>query len=360
MSSPDQRVTVDITSRTVVRVIFIAIAAFLLLTLLGRLSHIITLIAVSIFLALALNPAVSWIAVRLKTKGRGLATGLAYVAVLTVLILFLSFVIPPLVRQTADFISEVPQTIDSLRTQDSTVGRFVRQHRLDEQLQEVSRDISKQVPELRGQILSVLSRAGATMVSVVTVLVMTFMMLVEGPAWIRKFWSYQPKRRRERGQRLASGMYGMVTGYVNGQLLITTIAGFFALIMLLITSTVMNVSVNAVALAGIIAMTGLIPMIGNTIGAAVVVLACLFVSLPLAVVVGIYFLIYQQIENTAIQPYIQSKKNNLTPLLVFISALIGIGVAGFFGAFVAIPVASSIKLLIEDYLENRSDSQKAN
>ena len=67
----------------------------------------------------------------------------------------------------------------------------------------------------------------------------------------------------------------------------------------------------------------------------------------------IYFIVYQQIENATIQPYIQAKKNQLTPLLVFVSALIGVGFGGILGAFVAIPVAGCIKILLEDQFEKR-------
>jgi len=97
----------------------------------------------------------------------------------------------------------------------------------------------------------------------------------------------------------------------------------------------------------------LIPMIGNTIGGILVVLACLFVSTPLAIIMAIFFVLYQQIENVSLQPYIQAKYNELTPLLVFVAALIGISYAGFLGALIAIPVAGCAKILFLDYLERK-------
>jgi predicted PurR-regulated permease PerM len=353
---PKPTVTVTFTNRTIVRVILIIVATLLALNFFHNIARPLVLIFVAFFLALALNPAVSWITHRLKSKSRARATGVAYVVVLTVLISFFSLVIPPLVRQTVEFIQDVPQSLRSVQNQDSSMGRLVRRYNLDEQVDGLSADLANRFKDVRQPVLSTAGRVGSTIISTITVLVLTFMMLVEGPFWLNRLWELQPASKREHRKKLALKMYRVVTGYVNGQLLIALIAAGFALVALLISSTVMNESVNAVALAGIIALTGLIPMIGNTIGASIVVLVCLFSSLPLAAVMAVFFLIYQQVENVTIQPYIQSKTNELTPLLVFVAALLGIGFGGLLGGLVAIPVAGCAKILIEDYLASRKVS----
>jgi predicted PurR-regulated permease PerM len=153
-------------------------------------------------------------------------------------------------------------------------------------------------------------------------------------------------------------MYGVVTGYVNGQLLIAAIAATFAGIALLILSTLFKADINPIALAGIVFVFGLIPMFGNILAAIIVVLACLLTSLPLAVAMGIFFILYQQIENATLQPYIQSRSNQLTPLIVFIVALIGVGLAGIIGAIAAIPVAGCVKVLIDDFLKKKFPDYK--
>lgn len=96
-------------------------------------------------------------------------------------------------------------------------------------------------------------------------------------------------------------------------------------------------------------------MIGNTLGAVIVVLVCALTSFPLAIAMAVFFLVYQQLENVTIQPYIQSRKNELTPLLVFIAALCGIGLGGLIGGFVAIPLAACIRLLAKDAYQHRLD-----
>lgn len=354
MSILKPKITVTVSNRTVLRVITIIILSYLGLRFLINVSNVLTLIFIAFFLALALNPAIGWIARRLKSRSRVAATGIAYVAVLAVVIGFFSFIIPPLVGQTADFVRDVPQTIQNAEEQDTALGRFVRRHKLDDQLDSISRDFStKVIPQFSGTVFNTATRIGTAIVSIVIVLVLTFMMLVEGPAWLDKLWSIQPKERRDHNKALAFKMYRVVTGYVIGQVIIALIGGGFALVALMIASTVLNAPVNAVALAGIVTMMGLIPMIGNTIGAAIVVLISLFVSAPLAIVMAIFFLVYQQIENVTIQPYIQAKHNAMTPLLVFTAALLGVGFGGLLGGFVAIPAAGCLKVLVDDYFSRK-------
>lgn len=349
MSSPKE-ITVTLTNQTIVRAIIIIVITLLGINFIDNLTRPLTLIFVSFFLALALNPAVSWITHRLKSKSRTRATGVAYLAVLSLLVSFLALIVPPLIDQSAKFINDLPDTVSGLQTQDSATGRFVRKYDLNNQIQKFGNDLGGQLSNVRKPLLSSASRVGGSIISVITVLVLTFMMLVEGPSWLEKIWALQPDSKRAHRKLLAQKMYKVVTGYVNGQLLIAVIAGSFALVALLIASTVFSAPVNAVALAGIITLTGLIPMIGNVLGSLVVVSVCLFSSTGLAITMGVFFLVYQQIENVTIQPHIHSKTNNLTPLLVFVAALLGIGFGGILGGLVAIPVAGCLKIVLEDYV----------
>ncbi len=344
-----QKVTVTFTNRTIVRIVLFVAVGFLLLQLLSSISFALQLIAISFFLALALNPAVSWISKQLKSKSRTLATAVAYLVVLLLLSIFLWLVVPPFINQTLGVVQDIPTSVEDIQNQDTPLVRFVRDNNLTEQYNDVVGDIKDNLEGFTSKIFSTLTAVGGGIVAVITVLVMTFMMLVEGPRWIQKFLEIQPTNKADKRVRLLKNMYRMVTGYVNGQLFIATIAAIFAMVALLITSTVLGVSINAVALASIVGLIGLIPMIGNTIAAVIVVLLCLFVSLPLAIIMAVFFLIYQQVENATLQPYIQAKYNELTPLTVFVAALLGVSIGGFLGALVAIPVAGCIRIYLIEY-----------
>jgi len=351
--TPQRQVTVNITNRTMVRAILWITAAVVVFNVLGRLTHALTLIFISFFLALALNPVVSWISKRLRIKSRVRATALAYLGVVIFLVGFFALVAPPLVRQTRDFIREAPSIVANFQNQDSGLAEAVRRYNLDDRMTKAARDFAARYSNFGNTVLNTGKRIAATIISVLAVIIMTFMMLAEGPRWLKLIWGALPDKNRLRHQKLAQKMYGAVTGFVIGQVILASLAGSFTLVALLIASNVLNVSINAVALAGIVALLALIPLIGNLVSATIVVLVCLLSSVNLAIVMLIYFIVYQQLENMTLQPYIQARQNQLTPLLVFVAALVGIGFGGILGAFAAIPVASCIKILIEDYFERR-------
>lgn len=346
---------ITVSNRTLLRIVGIVILTLLAFRFINSIIHPLTLIFVAFFLALALNPIVSWLTKKLRSNSRVRATALAYLSVIVILGSFFSLVIPPLISQTRDFVNDVPRIVNDFQTQESGVAGFARRYGLDKQLQQASKDITSRYNNVADTLLTTGKRVGATFVSIVTVLVLTFMMLVEGPAWMERIWSLVPPKKRGHQKQTAQKMYRAVTAFVNGQVLLAAIAGFMALIALIIASTLLNVSINVVALAGIVALFALVPLIGNIISTAIVVLICLLSSGNLAIIMLVYFLVYQQIENATLQPYIQSRANELTPLTVFIAALVGIGFGGILGAFVAIPAAGALKILFDDHLRHRLD-----
>ncbi len=355
MKKPDSKqINITIDSATIFRIFAVVLAILLILSFINDISKPLVLIFISFFLALALNPAVGWISERLKNRSRIRATGAAYLTVITILIGFIILVVPPILNQTLDFVRHVPNTLEEVKNENTAVGRFVTKYNLQSEVDQLASEVSNKfkVSDAAQPVLSTAGAVGATVVSIITVFVLTFMMLVEGPAWLDRFWALQPKHKRHHRREIAGKMYRVVTGYVNGQLLIALIGGTFTFAALVISSNVYNVSVNTVALAGIVTMFALLPLIGTTLGASIVVLASIFVSVPLAITMAIFFVVYQQIENVTIQPLIQSKKSNMTPLMVFLAAIIGVSAGGVLGALVAVPIAGIIKVLIEDKYQN--------
>ncbi len=353
MAKGNKNITVHIESRTVIQILVLGVLTLMAIVFLQQVARPLVLIFISFFLAMALNPAVSWIADRLKSKSRVAATGVAYVAVLTFLISFFALVFPPLVKQTVDFIKEVPDTIREFKQEDSAFNKFIDKYQLDDEVEQFSSDFGSKFKDLGKPALSTAGAIGSMVVSLITVLVLTFMMLVEGPFWLQKIAATLPVNKREHHKKLAYKMYRVVVGFVNGQVFIAALGGAFAAIALFILSQVFDAPVNAIALGGIVGLFALMPLIGTIMGSVIVVLACMLVSVPLALSAAVYFVIYQQIENVTIQPYVQSKSNNLTPLSVFVAALLGVGFGGLLGALIAIPVAGCIKILVDDYFEQR-------
>jgi predicted PurR-regulated permease PerM len=153
-------------------------------------------------------------------------------------------------------------------------------------------------------------------------------------------------------------MYGVVSGYVTGQLTVSAIgatcAGLFVFIISFIFPDVPKQL--AMPTAAITFLLSLIPMFGATIGGIIITLLLALNSIPAAIVYAIYFVVYQQIENSFISPHIQSKKNDLTALMVLGAVTIGLYMFGVIGGIIAIPIAGSIRILIQEFLENRNNT----
>ena len=193
----DGNTTITIESKTVVRVLALVVASLFLIGLLHAIVKPLTLILISGFLALALNPAVAWIASKLKSKSRTRATGAAYLLVITFLIGFFSLVMPPLVSQTVDFVKDVPDTIQGIKNDDSGLGAFVQRYELEKQVDQFTDDFGSRFQDFGKPALSTAGKVGTLVVSVITIFVLTFMMLVEGPMWLKRYFDALPTKRRK-------------------------------------------------------------------------------------------------------------------------------------------------------------------
>lgn len=354
---------IDIDTKTFVRFLLV-VAAFVGVIFLGmKLWPALLIIAVAFFLALALNPSVSALSRRLPGKSRILATLIAYVLTLGVLGTFIYVAVPPTIDQTVHFVNNLPSYIDNLRTQQGFVAGFYNDFVNRYQLQD---EIAKAVEGIQSQVLNAAGGIGGTvvagvssffagLVTIITLLVLTFLMLVEGPDWQRRFFSLIPDRvKGERYQKLANKMYGVVSSYVNGQLVVALIAATLGLVVLFILSQIFALPLGIILpLVGVIFLTDMIPLIGATIGATIVIIVLLFSDFGAALSFLVYFVIYQQIENNFIQPLVQARTVALSALSILIAVIIGVSLLGIVGGILAIPIAGCIRIAILDYMEHR-------
>lgn len=352
MSATKQEVEITISNRTVVRVVFIVLASLLFIAAVREAANALILIFTAFFLALALNAPVHWIAEHFPGKRRGsrkVGTAVSFFIVLAFLAGFLASLVPPLVRQTGNFIEAAPQLVEDVRIEDSSLGKFVRKYNLEDEVTKFSSQLSDRLGNISGAAVTGVGRVSGSIFATLTILVLTFMMLIEGPNWLKLGKDMLPKDKQPHAQALVDDMYRVVKGFVNGQVLLAAIAALMILVPLLI----LNIS-YPIALMVIVFICGLIPMVGHTIGAIIVSSVALFSSPISAVIILAYYFLYQQIENYVIQPKIQSNSTNMSPLLVFASVIIGVSFGGLLGGLVAIPVAGSLRILILDYLNRKN------
>lgn len=341
-------VAITVTTETFVRLAILTVGTILFLAAARKASHALLLIFTSFFLALALNSPVHWLGRRLPGKRRGnrtIATTLSFLIVILLLGAFFASIVPPLVRQTESFINVAPRLVRDFRSQDSGTGQFIRNYHLEKQVDALSSQLSERLKHLGGSAFSTAQKVGSSVFSLLTIIVLTFMMLIEGPLWLAFLRDVLPDKHHGTADRLASDMYKVVKGFVNGQVTLAALAS------LLILPAVLILHIGyPVALFVIIFICGLIPMIGHTIGAIIVTTVALFSSASAAVIILAYYILYQQIENYLIQPRIQANSTNMSPLLVFMSVVIGVSFGGLFGGLVAIPVAGCIRIAILEYM----------
>lgn len=304
------------------------------------------LVVVAFFLALALSPPVNLLAKRITKGSRGVATGIAYLAVLGTLTVLLSYALPPIVSQTRDLIDDLPKFVNNLETSSSPVASALRRFDLVNELRNSQSQITERLTDAGGPLVAVLQTITSSLVAVVTVLVLTFFMLVEGPEWLNRFWSLQDKDREKHRKQLAAKMYRIVTRYVSAQLLLALLLGVVSYIILRLFG--IQFALSIATLSGIF---GLIPLIGATLAGVLMVLVALFKSFGAAVAILIIYVVYQQVENSFIQPMVHSRSVDMSPLLILVSAIVGATLAGLLGALLAIPVAASIRVLVNDYIE---------
>ena len=340
---------ITVSNRTVFRVLVMVALAMIGFAALRRAGHAVMLIFTAFFLALALNAPVHWLAVHLPGKRRGnraLATSVSFLVIVILLGGFLASILPPLVRQTSNFISAAPNLLAEVHDQNNEVGKIVRKYKLENQVDSFSKQLSARLKNASGTAVSAVTRIGSSVFATLTVLVLTFMMLIEGPRWLRVFENIMTQEHREHAKRLADDMYKVVKGYVNGQVFLAALASAFILPALVI----LDIS-YPMALVVVVFVCGLIPLVGHTIGAILITIVALFHSVPSAIVILAYYILYQQIETYVIQPRIQANSTNMSPLLVFGSVIIGVSFGGLFAGLVAIPIAGCARIAVLDYLK---------
>ena len=175
-----------------------------------------------------------------------------------------------------------------------------------------------------------------------------------------RFWKlYSDREKMKKHRRVAQRMYGIVGGYVTGQLTVSSIgatcAGLFVFILSIFLPDVP--SSLAMPTAATTFVLSLIPMFGATIGGVIVATLLALNSIPAAIIYAIYFVIYQQIENNFIAPHIQAKRIDLSALMVLASVTTGLYMFGVVGGIIAIPIAGSVRILIEEYFISRQEAE---
>src|SRR5215204_2374114 len=358
MSGNEDVVWVRIAPSQVVRTVVIALLATAVvlgaLFLLWQVRTIIGWAVLSLFLAAVLNPAVNWL--QRRGIGRSIGILLTYLGVVVGLLLIGGIFVPVVfgeIRDLIDFIVVVTQNpggiTEYLRTLLDQFGLGFLFNTLSERLADLPSQLGAWARTL---LLSAggLAISAATFVSaLVSILTLAFFLLLNPEGFMNAGLRVFAEPQRPRVRRILGQSAGAISGYITGNLAISFICGVLTFIVLL----VLGMPYPA-ALALLVALLDLIPLVGATLGGALLVIVGFFVSPLTAIILLVYVLVYQQVEGSVLQPLVYSRAVQLNALVIFIAVLVGAALLGIPGALLAIPVAEIIRIVATDLVEHRS------
>lgn len=328
---PVRTVRHEISLRSLFTVIGIAAGGWLLV----QIWPIILLLVIALILAGTLSPILTWL------QGHRIPRSIALGLILLVLVVatagFGALVIPALVTQVSMLATNAPgiqtQLADYLASVRVLAGSAGAIRRI--QLQQL-------LEPLAASALSVAGAAVQVVILGLTTMVLTVYLLAD-PQRVKGFaFALLPRHFHLRTARILLEMQAVVGGYVRGQALTSLLMGVFVFIALVVVGTP-----APLALAVFAALADLVPFVGGVLVLAPVILATSAQGLVPTVIVTVLILAYMQVEGNVLIPRIYGQTLRLTPLAVVLALLIGGQLLGIVGALLALPLAASIRVLIE-------------
>ena len=306
-------------------------------------------VLIALFIAVSLDPAVRTLTHRGMRRSVAVLVIFAVAGGLTAA--FLISVIPALVSQFQSLVHDFPGYVASLSDRSSRFRQLTDRFHLTTKVQALISDLPGR---LGGGALGLTRRLFSALFDTLTVVVLAIYFMADMPRLRQNTMRLFPRARRAQAVRITDVMVDKVGSYMIGNLLISLVAGLAAFAAFVALSVPF-----AVPLAFVVAVCDLIPMIGATLGAVVCVAAALLTTdlWPTTVIVAIFFVLYQQVENYLVAPRILRQTVSLSAAAVLLAGLIGGTVLGLVGALMAIPVAAGLKVVLGERLQARDTSE---
>jgi predicted PurR-regulated permease PerM len=338
--------------RSVLVVLSGALVFCVAVLLLWELRRIVGWMIIAAFFATILNPLVD-VLTRLRMR-RGVATTIVFLVGVAAFGGLVYLFARPIYDAGQSFARDVPGLVERARHGQGRVGELIQRFHIEEKVRENIPKLQAGLSNAGGPAVHAAQRVASGLVALVTILVLSFLMLLEAPSIIAAALALLAPERAVQIRRIGQDAARAVTGYMAGNLLISVIAGAVTWIFLMI------VGVPFAGLLGLwVGFADLIPMVGATIGAIPSVAIAFLTSTGAGIAVVVMYIVYQQVENHVLQPVVMSRTVKLNPLLVLLSVLVGVELAGFVGALLAIPVAGAIQVVVRDLWDDRQQRLKA-
>ena len=327
------------------------LSAIILMRALGSVSQVFVLILVALFLATGLNTAVE--AVRSRGVSRVNAVAIIFVGVIAFVIFFAWVVVPPVVSQGSQLINNLPSLLQDLKA-NATINRLNEQFALIDTLQAKVKEFTANGTLLIstfGGVIGVGKSVISGTFSALTILVLTLYFITSLPQMINLGVRLAPASRRDRVAKLTNAIVGRVGSFVGAQIVIAFMGATFVLIL----GAIIGLP-SPVAIAMVVLVCALVPLIGHFLGCGIVTIIALTVSIPVGVISFVAYVVYVQIENYLVTPRIMKKTLEVPGAVTIVSALIGSSLLGLIGGLLAVPVAAAIILILDEVVYPRADN----
>jgi predicted PurR-regulated permease PerM len=325
--------------RTILAAIALAAGAYLLGLFVVAIQRELTWLVIAGFFAVVLSPPVDFLVERARIR-RTLAALIVFVVGFATLAGLLYLLIRPIVDEVNKLVNDFPRLVQDAQAGKGPIGHLVKRYHLVQRAQQYAPTVKKYLSSSGSRAISLLRKIGDGLVSALTILVLTFLLLVEGPKILEGVTSLANRPLRERLKRMGHNASRAMSGYMLGNIIISLIASGV---------TYLGLWAFGVPFRGVAAVwvgfADLIPLVGATLGAIPTVGLSFLHSVAAGVGMIVLYIVYQQFENHVIQVAIMSRTVKLSPLSVLVSLLIGVQLFGLVGALLAIPAAGIIHVI---------------
>ncbi|GAA3665574.1 AI-2E family transporter [Nocardioides ginsengisoli] len=324
-----------------------ALTAFAVFNALLGISSVLMLVVVAFFLAAGLNPAVEFL------ERRGLRRPLAVTVVLAVAALavglFLVAIVPVITDQVAAITKNAPGWLDELQ-RNQRIQDLNREYDIIDKAKQYIED-GDFLSNLFGGVLGFGLKLISALFNLFVIVVLTLYFLASLKTTTGAIYKLAPASRRERVSKLGDKVIANIGGYVSGAFIVALCAGISSLVFLSLT----EISEYAVALAFVVAVLDVIPMVGATIGAVIVSAIAFATDIKTGIACVVFYVVYQQIENYVVYPRVMSRSVDVPGAVTVIAALVGAALLGPIGALLAIPAAAAVLLIMREVVVRQQD-----
>jgi predicted PurR-regulated permease PerM len=343
VDAPDVRKTntwSDVPWRTIVGAVGVVGATYVLIVTLLAAGRILMWVSIAGFMAIVLAPLVRHLQARVGDR-RSLATGIVVFSTLVALVGVIALFVVPVRTQLVNIITDLPGTVHDAASGRGPVGNLVHKLHIESYVKSNEGALTRAADRLSGSTFEAAQTVVNVVFAFVTITLLTFLFLSQSAAIGRTVQNLVPYRRRASAQRIGSDAAAAVSGYVIGNLLISLIAGIAAFACLVALGVP-----SPVVLALFVAVADLIPLVGATLGAGACVIAAYLHSPTAGLISVIFFVVYQQIENGVLYPWIMARKVKVNPLGILLSVLVAVELFGMVGALLAVPVSGALQVIV--------------